>query len=967
MLDNQTLSNLSEVSISSLRKYFTYCNRPIGNKIREIMQEGIDLSVADVYQLDKRNDYFNEFQLTILRQIININYPKLINPELECEVKKEKTEKPAKAEKAKTYDRLKPSTRAIVANILNLSTEPIISSQEQKTPTIDQTLLQQFKGIRLAAFENFGIQYYIDDAKEIRSWQSQMATLKEHGIRTLDALYSLNMHEYTHWRGVGTKKIDKMIGMKRLLEENASEIIEKWNLHKDVITLPLSSTANSSYYECFISTIKDILRLIEERKDDMYYNDITPTGAPNKCKAIAYKNISHIIEGVFLRDLEYKEIGYELGITGERCRQLMVKFMKHLMYDEDMSRLFPNWNNVKISERVKMGMKIASVCKYQPEAKLRELFGDITVRQMQIFDLGPVDVVGEKRYVIPAGTNVYYREVSKALVKLLRDNCIEPLSADEVLMGVGDILSQEEGMEDFLYEESFILNILGDEELVVKTEDGRYMLREEHLFTNEQKLSRILYDNGGSMTKEEMIGAFIDKYGKEPQGNPGRDGIISYYNGKWHIGEGKEPILRRVARFAKENVIFYLHDIKNTLISEGYEWDEAKLNSYRSYITRVCLVDNGNENHFCLKERVEEYPQYNWRQPAVYGVLNWMLNEINNLFSEKGEKTEAISQSDVLLYLTNRAKDTEYSIQYFNSRIHNIRILGIEKSPFWFEDGKIIKNRPVYENTNFETVGLRGGKYPYFQQIRAIAVNEIKRAPENGIRLADFVSTVNGIMEDKQSRNTVINAIENQMLEPIPVSFTKFNNEKYLIPTGTTLESEPNYKVEIIDNEEQAVEEHVVRANISQNTGFSWEGLEFSLKSDLAYLTPKFNEMGFDFNDSINKFIEHLKAHKNGNLSTVLPQNLYEYWNNNTDKMDRLMYINNLCLFFAPLEKGLGTNSVTRKRSEYFDKIRVSLLENREKCIEGDPIELNSIQTAQTICDYTGLYVFAVANSRLEQ
>lgn len=181
------------------------------------------------------------------------------------------------------------------------------------------------------------------------------------------------------------------------------------------------------------------------------------------------------------------------------------------------------------------------------------------------------------------------------------------------------------------------------------------------------------------------------------------------------------------------------------------------------------------------------------------------------------------------------------------------------------------------------------------------------------------------------------------------------------------MESEPNYKVEIIDNEEQAVEEHVVRANISQNTGFSWEGLEFSLKSDLAYLTPKFNEMGFDFNASITKFIEHLKAHKNGNLSTVLPQNLYEYWNNNTDKMDRLMYINNLCLFFAPLEKGLGSNSVTRKRSEYFDKIRVSLLENREKCIEGDPIELNSIQTAQTICDYTGLYVFAVANSRLEQ
>lgn len=849
----------------------------------------------------------------------------------------------------------------IVKDTISENIEAIINSFEKpqrgstETNSTQLEIYDKLKDIPIEELYYVSLDYDKDyTGYEGKSLFNYYTWFKDRDIKTVGDFYILSPEEYLTYGSVGKSKVERFKNEKILIENNVDRIIAQWKEYNSKTILPHSNPEGSCFYDILLQIIKDILVLLDERQNQTHYKKSFYSDKKDR-----YNSIKIILSEYFLQEKSLEEIGQVLGITRERCRQILATIHHNIFFSDDLSDLFANWNNVSISPTFKE-INIETNGLWLLEEDFTKRYGNIPDVIMNFLNL---DVVGTGNIsiIVPKDMCTLYSSVLKQTIYTLRDNCITPLTRDEIVAEVYSRVNEGSryGDCDCDYEENIIDTILDNDDFVSKGDNDTFLIKEHLLETNIERVARIVYNSPSPMSTEAILQTFESKYGFKPTANISNvNKNIHYSSAGWYIGEERMSIIKRIALYAKNKIIFTTNEIKECLIGEGYTWEESKESTYRTYITQLCSTDNKDENHFCLKGWTVNYPEYSWRKPAIHGVSNWMLKKINEYIG----KAESCKIKDVIKFLKSESKVTIFSSINFENNLYNIGHINRNRTPFIIEGDEIKKNYPYYKSINFDYIGLKGGQYPHYIQIRNAASNVVKSCKDYRIKLTEFMESFNNTLSETIPRGTFIRAIENDFLETIPVCFQTINNDKYLVYTGDSTKSEPIYKISIENNTKtiNTIADNSDRKDISYLLEIDWNSLAESLQKELAYSEPYFQKNNLDFVSSIDLFVEYLKGESNTNLNYILPKNLFEYWNANTDLLDRVTYLNNLCLFYKPLIKTLRFN-YNMISSDYFSNIKHDLFEKRELCVDGEPLELTSSQIAQSICDYTTLYIYTIA------
>lgn len=801
-----------------------------------------------------------------------------------------------------------------------------------------------------------------------------ISQLKSIGIKTLGRLYELDKASIRSLPGIGIRAEQEIEALQQYLKDSQQEIIECWKESSKIYELPSNYDSSWGLIPNLQNAITDLISIMESRLHNLRYVDI------GKRKETQELRIN-ILKLFYLDGKNDMQIAKILGKTQTHISNNRRDVVTPFYYGRRIERS-NFYNNIYLRRGlVELAKSLEDECLFREKTKFDHYSGmdDETFLADFGFDLTKVLDID---FVIPKETKGIYSQVGKDVINVLREKVI-PCSPDEIARMVEDCPKSSE----LDYDSNFVLNILSCTNIVDIFEDGNIQIQYKYLSSNERKCARILYESGKYLTIDELSNEIEKREGKKPTLNPSnakKYGINSQGN-MWYYGEPRVPIQKKIITFAEEKIIFTYEELEQFLKDEGYSMHQT----IRSNITNVCVVDNKDKNHFCHKEFVDDYPEYSWRNPTKYGQTNWILNEIKTMLEEGKE----LSKDELLAELEQRSLSTEYdAVVAKRAKYIFEAYCGVDK-PFMIENGLVVKNNLVFENTEFAYIGLREGMYVYYPQIRSIAANEVKKTEQGILSLEAFRVIVNEIIGEEIGRNVIKRALEdkNKRFSPIDVELASDENGNlFLHWTKQETIPEPIYEIKASDDEQEIEDVREVavveqRPDIKYRQVINWNDLSLQLKQELSFYKLWMLREEYDLDSSIDQFLAFLKHAENSNLSRKLPQNLYEYWFASTDSFDRSTYLSNLALFFEAflaeinyqmtgvkrLKKslsdwaeefpGLPQKLLFSKDNKGFARIASDLHFRRNKIAHGDDIRLNSLETAKTIVDYVALYVYVIA------
>ncbi len=799
--------------------------------------------------------------------------------------------------------------------------------------------------------------------------------MKKVGINTLSDLISTAMDSLIGQQGVGSAKIAKWKEIQKSVYDNKDQIANDY-LNKNCIHIvPVSFYYEKGLTYAFKSAIKELISIIESSKN----------AQTNRCFPYLFP--------YFIENKDVRTIAEEYNISNETVRMPLVDFYTRFCTGEivfgniQLNEGIVNWFNSLKDNRYKFHLidELTTIAGSHDDLLLKTLGYDT------------IDFMG-LNLIIPCNTRGTYSRVLNALDKVLQKSFLY-LNLNEILQRVETLIAEENPQLE--YEDDFIEAILANTHIIDNNEFG-IRIKLEYIRFKEDRCARIVYDAGRGMTRADIEKTYENIYNEKISFVYSKSltnkGFTTGGGRQWMYGNDIKPLEEFINEYAEEKIIFHYEDIIEAISDYGYSINDATV---RTYITNLCNVDNSTRSIFCIKEKCEEHPDYNWRKTGREGLSNWVLNQAKDIIiSSNGH----IGISELYDKIVELSKNTE-----FNSRIKERARTVINSYigdglPFVIKDDELTLDETVYENTDWDVIGHKGGRFPFFAQIRDIAANTIKHRREDRIPLMDFVGIIQTLIDEKQVdfpndrsklRKLIIDAIENKKLTAIPVKLESVDNTVYLVKIDENSSLEPLYKVkEVVKDgittpeiEETPQHANSCRENITYKTVYNWEQLVEQFTTEFTFYSYWLNESGLQLTDSINLFRGFMENAKNSNLREMLPQNLYEYFYANTALYDRKTYVRNLALSYEGLLKeiyirnnneidfktrGLGdwfcrfpelsyAMSIPHREAKKFSKILHDLYYKRNVFAHGEDLTMSSKDIATAITEYTILYIYTVA------
>lgn len=838
---------------------------------------------------------------------------------------------------------------------------PMIMAAQKAVPAIQPA--KDPKQMMLEQVPIEELKYYFSEYNNV------IDRLKAEEIKNLGQLYGLPLSTVRKMPYIGLTALDKIQTMKDTLVQDAQAIVNSWKEFQTIYELPSNYDRNQGLSRNLRNAFIEYAQIIEKNLNNKRY-------ISNPQQRKTFLLLATILKKKYAEGKNDGLIAEEERLTSERIRQIRSKGIAEICG----GGVF--FNNYKLNQGLlDLLESLKDVCLFAPLNKFVSFSGSSDTDLLIDLECDLAQVK-DSTFLIPKETKSIYEKVGKVIIKTLVEN---PLPTDKDV--IYELIVSNDELSDANYDSIFVENVLACDELVDLLDNNLIQIKNQYLTHAGQRYARIIYEAGIKITTEDVRKRYEDIYKTVPSTGPNAAGIygISCEGRKyWYYGAPKVPIQQKVTEFAEDNKIFRYDDIEREIIKEGYTIPQA----FRVYITNVCAVDNKDKDHFCHKDYVDDYPQYSWRSPSRYGQINWILNEIKNILKERG----SIMIDVLVAEIEERSKSTEYRDATKWTKYIATNYSG-DDMPFNLFDGKISKNEPIFSETDFDTIALRGGKYAYYKQIRSIAANEVKKDESGRKSLMDIVSIVNEITDEPLNRNTILRAIKDEQhrFEPIDVEVINENGILYVQWTKKDIIPEPVYVVKPIDDKSDKeeileVKEAEQRPAIRYRQSVNWQELNLAMKRELSFYSSWMAYDSININDAIDIFTDFLSDANNTNLSQRLPMDLYEYWFASTDSFDRSRYLNDLLIFFeaalkeiyirqegkeaprtnslanmAQLFSGLPDMLLYSKDSKGFRRIAHDLSAKRNIVAHGDTLKLSSLETAKLITDYVALYVYIVA------
>lgn len=706
--------------------------------------------------------------------------------------------------------------------------------------------------------------------------------------------------------------------------------------------------------------------ILREREDDQIYKDyktLKYDSAPNE--TFPLELVADCMRQSYIDGKSNAEIARKINLVRTRIQNTISKTQTAILNGDKICK------NLQLNEHLVLWInEVKGKYDFRPKNELLEAVGTF---DKDIFELLGYDFVTIKstEFCIPANFKGIYKKVGKNVVDTFKE-CLLPVGKEEIIENIENKLTSVNG-----YDPRFIENLLDCEELVDVNDNDEVSLRDEFL-TAEQKIAGIL-SKENNLTNDEVKNKYRSIYGKGFSGN------ITKVREK--LGQRVDSPQRFIKEYAHENIVFKYSDIISALKEKGY--DTSKPRTIRAYITNVCSVDTRDKEHFCCKGYEDDYSSVTWRNQARTGITNWVLNQMRDCLNAK----DRVTIGELIDHVECQAKGTDYERTIRERTKCVISFYSGEEQPFIKDGDELCKNEEIFDNTDFNSLGLRGNMYPFFLQIRSLLANEIKKTNDGRMLFTDAEKLVNATLDEPQHRNTIRRAIENTYLPPINIKLQNIDDRVYLVLTNDVDDIQPVYTIkesaqddDNIDTQEIEVVTEDTRPNITYRLRFGWDELSTGLTSELTYYRRWMVQENLNYEEAISKFITVLKESGNSNLNDKLPQSLYEFLFAKNDSSDRDTYLTRLALCYEPLlaeieyrnegastrcdglgERVLGFPAlawVLRQRfkdTRDFDRVFYDLYYKRNRIAHGEPIDLTVWQTFSRIVEFTALYVYTVA------
>ena len=838
---------------------------------------------------------------------------------------------------------------------------PMIMAAQKAVPAIQPA--KDPKQMMLEQVPIEELKYYISEYNNV------IDRLKAEGIKNLGQLYGLPLSTVRKMPYIGLAALDKIQTMKDTLVQDAQAIVNSWKEFQTIYELPSNYDRNLGLSRNLKNALLEYAQIIEKNNNNKRY-------IANSQQWKSFSLLATILRKYYDEGKSDRLIAEEEGYTSQHIDKVRHDCVIEILSGGVFFKNYRlNQNILDLIASLKAECLFATLGKFvsYSGSSDTDLLTDLKCDIIQIKDT---------TFLIPKDTKGIYKAVGQVVIKTLVEN---PLPTDKDV--IYELIVNNDELSGINFDSIFVENVLACDELIDVFNNNLIQIKNQYLTHAGQRYARIIYEAGIKITTEDVRKRYEDIYKIVPSTGPNAAGIygISCEGRKyWYYGAPKVPIRQKVTEFAENRKIFYYDDIEEEIINEGYTIPQA----FRVYITNVCAVDNKDKDHFCHKDYVDDYPHYSWRSPSRYGQINWILNEIKNILKERG----TIMIDVLVAEIEERSKSTEYRDATKWTKYIATNYSG-DDMPFNLFDGKISKNEPIFSETDFDTIALRGGKYAYYKQIRSIAANEVKKDESGRKSLVEIVSIVNEITDEPLSRNTILRAIKDEQhrFEPIDVEVINENGILYVQWTKKDIIPEPVYVVKPIDDKSDKeeileVKEAEQRPAIRYRQSVNWQELNLAMKRELSFYNSWMAYDSININDAIDIFTDFLSDANNTNLSQRLPMDLYEYWFASTDSFDRSRYLNDLLIFFEaalkeiyiqledkepPRTKGLADMALLfsglpdmllySKDSKGFRRIAHDLSVKRNIVAHGDTLKLSSLETAKLITDYVALYVYIVA------
>lgn len=585
--------------------------------------------------------------------------------------------------------------------------------------------------------------------------------LRSGGIHSIADLLSISYTALKNIPYIGHNTIRRALIFKRWIIDHQQMLLEQYIRRTIPIELPAQYNPDEPLLNVLHTVLLEASPWLTERADDTSF-------ARTPREATGMKLLASILELRYRHGLSFADIAASLNRTPWHITKTHTDFIAALCHGDN-----PGAN-------LHLQPALLTRLTHVKEKALwhrDNVFGHISPTAstlINILGLDILEIVPGIRIIIPARELCHFTAKGKAILRELRAG-VTPVVREEFMTRLKK--SKEFRNKSSDTDTLFINAILSQPELVTIADDDKITLNLQYIISDEQRIARIIHDNGGWMTRTQIFDRYRLMMGRDS--NSVNLSNLRKYNihssgDLWIYGKKLQPVNHFISDWARRKQIFHMDELEEVLRKEGY----PILPRIRAYITAECMVDNDDSNHFCHKTATADYPDFSWRKPGRSGLSNWILLQIKNLTEHTGN----IPYDQLVDTITERAV-RKGNGAYIRQRIKSaLNIYSGPDMPFILADGIVSRNMKVFDSVNFATIGRRGhDRTDDYIRIRREAVNSIARSPYGQVQIVDFLKHLSDIGLGHINRNSCLRALTSAYLDPIPVRVANLDGILFIV------------------------------------------------------------------------------------------------------------------------------------------------------------------------------------------
>ena len=588
--------------------------------------------------------------------------------------------------------------------------------------------------------------------------------LRSGGIRTIGQLMASSEVALAEVPYIGATTLHRVCKYRQWLRENSNFVLEEIKKQTHPIILPAKFDINNeNIFAILRRALAEVHYVLDSRIDN-------PRFANSARKLAALRFTAAILKERYINLRQFSEIAELCQRTPWHVVKTHVDFVKDFLCGHQaMGNIILAPDIVQLVNTTFAG-RLMTHCP--------ELVGADPVIDEGILNalgLSMLPISGRLIILVPCGSKCKFAQKAKAVMRAMR-NTVVPIERDTLTDHILNSREFKNAHSDL--DITLINNMLISELLTERTDnDSLVKIADDLLFSDEQRMGRIIYDHGDWLGRTELEDIFRLKY-KRPARSINFSNLKKYNINScgdlWRHGSGLESLSKYIDKYVELHKVFYLHALQAELRAKGY----PLMNRIRSYITTRCLVDNLDPAHFCLKGFTHLYPQFNWRRPGRSGLTNWILNRINDLFASSREPRLSIEH---LVSRVEQEAERQNMSAYIRSRVRTcLRDYTGPEYPFLSDGFYIWVNSAVHPFTDFNTIGRRGyDKLETLRQVRHMAML-IVGENKGIIPLVELIRAINERLTSNHARSTVLRALTNDHMDPLPLKMITRQGSVYV-------------------------------------------------------------------------------------------------------------------------------------------------------------------------------------------